>query len=114
MSPVPLIVDSGEISRLESILNLGDPAPITLISNQLVITKSVHYINNVIGSNTVTNVLGAENGDLLILGKTVNPTITLSTSGNLHFPRNARLFDDTDSIMMIYTGLGWIQLSFTS
>lgn len=96
---------------------------LTLASGVITVTHSYHRVMTEVSGDpdTVTEILGAsasDIGQILILQKVpggTNPAITVADAGDINLEGGSKLLDnDKDTLMLIWHGSKWIQLSHSN
>lgn len=118
----PLVVRSGGVETLQvsdrlnlGRLNLGPSTQLTVVSNAITVTGTVHSVFSAAPPNSVNleTINGGSNGDVIILrGTDTGATIALKdNTGNLRMSGTFSLTSADDFAVLYCDGTDWYELS---
>lgn len=116
--PLDLSIGSAvwrELVGGEGFLNIGTPEEVTIISGELIITKTNHTIDTEADAATddLDIINGGMTGDLIYLrAENTNRTVVVKDStGNIIMAGDFSLDNTTSLLKLLFTGSVWIEIS---
>jgi hypothetical protein len=115
----PLVIRSGGIERLQvgdlldfGKLNLGPVSQLTVVAGAVTITGSYHSVFAATNTSLDTINGGTEGDVLLIRGAATGGDIAVKENiGNLLLAGNNTISDKSDTMVLLYDGTNWIELT---
>lgn len=119
----PLVLNGNIIEQLQpadyienSRLNIGPKVQLTMISNQILITKSFHavyFVGSTAASRRLHTINGGIAGDILILTGTDdgNDISVRDNDGNLRLAGDFTLSSSVDAMTLLFDGANWIEMA---